>query len=142
MPKAVAWEHHEQVMLVQFLDAHPFWRTVPFFAVPNGGGRRPGDAARLKAEGVRAGVPDLVFPLACGAYHGLYLEMKTAPPQTYRVSPAQHDYHRRLAAQQYAVVVARGCAAAIDMLEHYRAGQLFERHGEAGLRLWWLGSAG
>ena len=33
---------------------------VRFFAVPNGGSRRRGEGARLKAAGVVAGVPDLI----------------------------------------------------------------------------------
>ena len=31
---------------------------------------------RLRAEGLKSGVPDLCLPSAHGEYHGLYIEMK------------------------------------------------------------------
>ena len=51
-------------------------RLALFYHIPNGGSRNKAEAARLKAQGVRAGVPDLCLPVACGGYHGLYIEMK------------------------------------------------------------------
>lgn len=44
--------------------------------IPNGGSRHPLEAVNLKKQGVKAGVPDLSLPIAKGAYHGLYIEMK------------------------------------------------------------------
>src|SRR5262245_64718583 len=46
------------------------------FAIPNGGARDVITAGRLKAEGVRAGVPDVCLPVARAGYHGLFLEVK------------------------------------------------------------------
>lgn len=46
------------------------------FAVPNGGQRDKITGGRLKAQGVKAGVPDLHLPVACGGYHGLWIELK------------------------------------------------------------------
>lgn len=43
---------------------------------PNGGSRKTGEAKRLKAQGVKPGVPDLHLPIPKGAYAGLYIEMK------------------------------------------------------------------
>ena len=48
------------------------------FHVPNGGARGKAEAARMKRQGVKAGVPDLMLPVARGGYHGLFLEMKAA----------------------------------------------------------------
>lgn len=50
-------------------------------AIPNGGLRNKREATRLKAEGVRAGVPDVFFPQpmhlgTAKAKAGLYLEFK------------------------------------------------------------------
>lgn len=46
------------------------------FAIPNGGKRDRKEAAKLKAEGVKAGVSDLFFPVGRGGYFGLWIEMK------------------------------------------------------------------
>ena len=60
-----------QVAIVGALRAHcPY----PWFAVPNGGLRHIRVAAKLKAEGVRPGVPDLCFILPGGRFAGLELK--------------------------------------------------------------------
>lgn len=46
------------------------------FAIPNGGLRHVTVAQKLKAEGVRPGVPDTFLPVARGGYHGLWIEFK------------------------------------------------------------------
>jgi hypothetical protein len=46
---------------------------VLWFAVPNGEWRFPKTAARLKAQGVRAGAPDLVV-LVSGHMHGIEIK--------------------------------------------------------------------
>lgn len=50
------------------------------FAVPMGGKRNPIEAKRLRAEGAKAGVSDLILPLRRQGLAGLFLEMK-APGQ-------------------------------------------------------------
>ena len=47
------------------------------FAVPNGGGRSVVEASIMKAEGVTAGVADLLLLEARGGWGCLCLEMKT-----------------------------------------------------------------
>jgi hypothetical protein len=46
------------------------------FAIPNGGKRDRITAARLKAQGVKAGVGDLFLMCARRGFHGLFIEMK------------------------------------------------------------------
>jgi len=46
------------------------------FAVPNGGLRNKLVAKKLKAEGVKAGVPDIFLAVPRDPYHGLFIEMK------------------------------------------------------------------
>lgn len=46
------------------------------FHIPNGGKRNAREAARFKAEGVKAGVPDLFLSVPSGPFHGFYLEVK------------------------------------------------------------------
>lgn len=46
------------------------------YHVPNEGKRSKITGARLKRVGLKAGVPDVVLPVAHGGYIGLYIEMK------------------------------------------------------------------
>lgn len=52
------------------------------YHVPNGGKRDIVTAKKLKAEGVKAGVPDICLPVARGKYHGLYIELKVGKNKT------------------------------------------------------------
>lgn len=46
------------------------------YHVPNGGSRNRIEAARLKGQGVKPGVPDICLPVPRGGYHGMYIELK------------------------------------------------------------------
>lgn len=59
------------------------------FAVPNGGQRAPRTAGRLKAEGVRRGVPDVWCPVPRDRYCGLVIEFKRPGAAT---TPEQADW--------------------------------------------------
>ncbi len=76
-----ASEHQLQVAVIQWWAlAHRTIYSLPLevlFAIPNGGARDPITGARLKAEGVRPGVPDLMLAVPCGGEHGAFIEMKT-----------------------------------------------------------------
>ena len=54
-----------------------FPQLALLYHIPNERKCTPQQGARLKRMGVKSGVPDLHLPVARGAYHGLYLEMKT-----------------------------------------------------------------
>lgn len=71
-------EHTEQVALFQWAAVFTYKYSVlgKLFAIPNGGQRHKAVAAKLKAEGVKAGVPDICLPVARGGYHALYIELK------------------------------------------------------------------
>ncbi len=87
------------------------------YHVPNGGYRHPATAARMKAQGVKPGVPDLCLPVARGGWHGLYVEMKRKKDG--RVSDAQKAWIEALGAQMYRAVVAHGCEEACDIIYKY-----------------------
>jgi hypothetical protein len=92
-------EHVEQREFVsEFRKAFP---SVRIFAIPNGEARSRTTGARLKAEGVSAGVPDLFVPA-----WSLWVEMKRASGG--RVSPEQADWHAYLVSIGHHVIVARG----------------------------------
>ncbi len=86
------------------------------FAIPNGGRRDAVTGARLKAEGVRAGVPDLFLPVARRGFHGLFIELK-APGGA--ASLEQHGWIARLRQAGYAAEVCCGWEAAALTLTHY-----------------------
>lgn len=86
------------------------------YHVPNGGKRGKFEACRLKAQGVRAGVPDLHLPIARGGYIGLWIEMKTA---TGRLSEDQRKIIAMLCAEGHRVEVCRSAADAVEVLEDY-----------------------
>lgn len=74
------------------------------FAVPNGGARSRVTAAILKAEGVVAGVADLLLLVPSGQYHGLCIEMKT---RRGRQQPTQKEWQREVESQGYKYTVCR-----------------------------------
>lgn len=86
------------------------------FAVPNGGRRGAAEAAILKGEGVRTGVPDLFLAVPRGRYHGLFLELKT---EDGRISKHQLAMHALLARQDYFVAVPRSVGEAFHIIETY-----------------------
>lgn len=87
--------------------------------IPNGGYRRPREAAELQAMGVKAGVPDLLLPVSRRGYHALFVELKTSVGY---VSSAQRAWHAWLTSQGYCVRVCRGWEAARDVLLWYLGG--------------------
>lgn len=60
-----------------------------FFAVPNGGARSKSEAAIMKAEGITAGVSDLILNIPASSFSQLAIEMKA---QGGRQSPEQKRY--------------------------------------------------
>ena len=80
-------EHEEQREVVKWFRRK--YGPVRIFAIPNGGFRSRATAARLKAEGVSPGVPDLFIP-----FHRLWVEMKRVKDG--RLSTDQKDWQRYL----------------------------------------------
>lgn len=72
------------------------------FAVPNGGNRYRVTGAILKAEGVVAGVSDLLLLHPSGKYHGLCIEMKTPKG---RQQPSQVEWQQEVERQGFKYVV-------------------------------------
>lgn len=120
-------EHSEQVALMQWVRAkqprHPLFRLL--FAVPNGGHRHPAVAAKMKAEGQRAGIADLIFAIPRRGFHALFLELKALDGS---LSEAQKDFLYAVADQGYCAAVAKGAEHAQHILEWY-AGLTYDRPG-------------
>lgn len=93
------------------------------FAIPNSGGFKGGFksnlgiVARMKAEGVRKGIPDLMIAIPKGQHHGLFIEMKREDGG--RVSDDQKKKIAFLASQGYKVEVIRSEEAFKDAVREY-----------------------
>lgn len=92
-------EHVEQREFVSWFRKR--WPGVRIFAIPNGGIRGATTGARLKAEGVSAGVPDLYIPA-----WKLWVEMKRE--RDYSVSKEQRDWIDYLQRIGDCAIVCRG----------------------------------
>ena len=92
------------------------------YHVPNGGKRGKAEAGRFKAEGVKSGVPDICLPVARGAYHGLYVELKRRKGG--KTSPKQAEWLERLSGEGYYVALCAGWEqAAAKILEYLEMGR-------------------
>ena len=85
-------------------------------SIPNGGKRDIWTAARLKAEGVKAGVSDIFLPVANNGYYGLYIELKVRGG---KLSDRQKWWIESTMAQGYLSVVCMGWEAAAEEILRY-----------------------
>jgi len=93
---SLASESKHQIALVKW-----FHLTYPhdvIFSIPNGGYRTPQEAARLKAEGVLAGVCDIFIPGM-----RLFIEMKT---ERGVVSKSQRSFMNKMRDYGFSCTVA------------------------------------
>lgn len=86
------------------------------YHIPNGGSRNRIEAAHLKAQGVKAGVPDICLPVPRGGHHGLYLELKYGKNKP---TAAQTIWLRNLEKHGYAVAICWGWEKAKDVIIAY-----------------------
>ena len=87
------------------------------YHVPNGGSRNKAEAGRFKAEGVKAGVPDLCLPVPRGEFHGLYIELKRLRGS--RTSEDQILWMEELSKQGYCVALCKGWEVAAKTITDY-----------------------
>ena len=119
-------ESAEQKTFFSWMNAmRSRWPNLVCFAIPNGGRRDAVTGSRLKAEGVKAGVPDIFLAKSASGKHGLFIEMKT---RRGRVSESQRGLFPLLEAQGYGVAVCRGWREAADAVEAYLAGRWEPSH--------------
>lgn len=82
-------------------------RTYPplawLYAVPNAGRRSPRAGQWMKAEGLRAGVPDVCLPVPRGPFGALYIEHKRPGG---KLTPEQERWHRGLTAAGNRVMIS------------------------------------
>ena len=109
-------EHNIQVACVQwFRYAHSSLSPL-LFAVPNGGQRNVIVAAKLKAEGVVAGVSDLLLLVPNRDYHALCIEMKSAKG---RQKENQKAWQKEVEKQGYKYAVCRSLDEFTNTINNY-----------------------
>lgn len=115
----VLTEAEEQTLLFRWAELQlGRWPELDMlFHVPNGGSRNRIEAARLKAQGVKSGVPDIWLPVPRGKHHGLVIELKRLKGG--RTSREQVQWITSLNAHGYKAVVCRGWIEGKDEIERY-----------------------
>lgn len=97
-----------------FENRYPELKMI--YHIPNGGSRNRLEAANLKRQGVKAGVPDLCLPVPKDGYHGLYIEMKYGKNKP---TDNQEEWMERLRQYGYRTVVCYGADEARETIKQY-----------------------
>jgi hypothetical protein len=111
-------EYEEQVKLAEYLDMKGYlWCHVP-----NGGNRNPRTGQKLKKQGVKPGVPDvLIFDDPTSEYtmnfSGIAIELKRSNGKPSDVRDTQKEWLEALEWRNWQTKVAFGADDAIEFLE-------------------------
>lgn len=97
-------EHRIQTAMVNWFRLQYPKMRHNLFAVPNGGRRDAVSGARLKAEGVLAGVADLILLKSNRFYGALLIETKT---RTGKQRESQKEWEAKITADGYKYVIVR-----------------------------------
>lgn len=105
------------------LQYREIWEVAT--AIPNGG-QRPvriingrvlcQEGVKLKREGVKAGVSDVIIFRVSKGYHGLHIEFKT---KTGRQSEAQKRWQSKMEVEGYKYEVCRSFDEFVKIIEDY-----------------------
>ncbi|MDL2318203.1 VRR-NUC domain-containing protein [Eubacteriales bacterium OttesenSCG-928-A19] len=120
----VATEEQEQAALFEWADiqkcAYPELGLL--YHVPNEGKRSPRTGARMRAAGLRKGVPDVCLPVARNGSHALYIELKSRRKGA-KATPEQEDWIDALREQGNEAALCYGAAEAIQTIMRYLTGR-------------------
>ena len=111
-----ASEHAHQVTLMQWFDKRHKKYAGRLIAIPNGGHRAKSVAVKLKAEGVKKGVPDMFLPVASNGYYGLFIELKKIKG---RATSEQKEWINNLNEAGYLAVICEGWESASVVILDY-----------------------
>lgn len=118
MKKETLTEHQIQSQYFKILSLNenkfPFLKYI--FAIPNGGARHIAVAKKMKAEGVKRGVPDIFIPITVRTSPGMFLETKTSIG---RQSPEQKEYEAFLVSELYMYAVCKSVEELLFETENY-----------------------
>lgn len=116
-------EHGHQSVVIAWCDLCKYKDARKIFAIPNGT-NIPSHTGRAKAkrEGLKAGVPDLMLPVARGGFNGLFIEMKK--PKDRKSSAGKPSKEQLIRLQElsndgYFALICIGADVAIDTIIKY-----------------------
>lgn len=116
-------EHEHQAALFKWASMNKYKHPELdlMFAIPNGGARHIAVAKKLKAEGVKAGVPDIFLPVPrentrYSVAYGLFIEMKKPGG---KIGKRQMPWIDALYKQGYACEICYGWEEAKDVIINY-----------------------
>lgn len=135
---AAGTEHAMQCAVFQWAAGSGIPDIDLLHAVPNGGDRNPHVGAKMKAEGVKRGVPDICWPVPIGIFAGLYVELKIPKRVTEKdggLSEHQIKWLDRLRSNHHATVVAYGWVAAVAAIAAYYEKRLVMPNEPGPLRM-------
>lgn len=112
-------EEEEQAALFAWAErASGAWPELKLLhAIPNGGHRAKATAAMLKRTGVKAGVPDVMLPVARHGCNGLYIELKRR--RGGRLSAEQMAWMDALMREGFRCAMCRGWDEARETILQY-----------------------
>ena len=112
---SVPTEYEEQIKLAEYLDMKGYcWCHVP-----NGGNRNAIAGAKLKRQGVKPGVPDvLIFDDPCNNSNGIAIELKRSNGRLSDVRETQKEWLANLESEKWLTKIAFGADEAINFLEN------------------------
>lgn len=118
-PSIVPTEEQEQMALFAWADTKLHWfpELRWMFAIHNGLRLSVGMRAKAKRLGTRKGVADVCLPVARGAHHGLYIEMKRQSGGV--LSGEQKAFRDFVIAEGYCWRQARGWEEASTFILRY-----------------------
>lgn len=87
------------------------------FHIPNGGLRNKREAARLKRQGVKAGVSDMFLPIPMRGYAGLWVELKAK--EGVKPTASQKEWIDKMVSVGYSAKVCYGSGEAIKVIKEY-----------------------
>ena len=117
-------EHGHQAALMCWCAQSGIPESKWLFAIPNGFYATPAQKAKMKAEGLRSGVSDILLPVTKRHYIddqkiitcGLFIEMKSVKG---KISYEQAEFGRFVTSQGYQFVVCYSWIEARDEILRY-----------------------
>ncbi len=109
-------EHRLQCSCVRWFRLQFPHLAYALFAVPNGGSRNKAEAARMKNEGVTAGVSDLILLKSNRHHSALCIEMKTKEGKQNQAQKAWQAFIERWDARY---VICRSLDDFMDEIRNY-----------------------